>query len=373
MAGDTSIGTTTGGYKLNVNGTFNATGAATFSSTVTAGGDILINNSGTTIANIRATSSQGGLDLWSGATADYDGGAGITLVSSDRGGAYTRGELYISAGRATNNTANGFIALSTANTERLRITSGGNVGIGTTSPGYLLDLKKDVNGLTTINVDNQWGTSGAGTAIYLNSLNVAGTASTNATLEKYKNGAFYITNNETNSAAFTGFVVGSSERMRITSGGNVLIGTTSDNGIKLQVAGRASISEGLDCNNSFYFRKLTYSTIASGGSETQNILFASANARKSIQIVVTAVSVSDAAIIQLKFDIIARWSGGSSLLNSGIGNIDTYYSRGIGDFTATSILTPSIGTSGNNLTLILTNSAVGNITNIVVNITENYS
>jgi hypothetical protein len=102
-------------------------GAATFSSSVTAGGNILINNSGTTIANIGATSSQGGLNLYSGATADYNGGALITLVSSDRSGAYTRGELYISAGRATNNTANGFIALSTSDTERMRITSGGQI------------------------------------------------------------------------------------------------------------------------------------------------------------------------------------------------------------------------------------------------------
>ena len=105
--------------------TIASTGAASFSSSVTAGGNILINNSGTTIANIGATSSQGGLNLYSGATADYNGGALITLVSSDRSGAYTRGELYISAGRATNNTANGFIALSTGDTERMRITSGG--------------------------------------------------------------------------------------------------------------------------------------------------------------------------------------------------------------------------------------------------------
>jgi hypothetical protein len=117
----------TNGLKIATNG------AATFYSSVTAGSNILINNSGTTIPNIGATSSQGGLNLYSGATADYNGGALITLVSSDRSGAYTRGELYISAGRATNNTSNGFIALSTSDTERMRITSGGDVYIGNPS------------------------------------------------------------------------------------------------------------------------------------------------------------------------------------------------------------------------------------------------
>ena len=124
-AGTLDFYTGTSGYTKQLS--IASTGAATFSS------NISINNSGTTIANIGSTSSQGGLDLYSGATVDYNGGALITLVSSDRSGAYTRGELYISAGRATNNTANGFIEFATSATPRMRITSGGNVLIGTTT------------------------------------------------------------------------------------------------------------------------------------------------------------------------------------------------------------------------------------------------
>jgi hypothetical protein len=108
------------------------TGAATFSSSVSVATNITLANIGTTIPSIRATSSSGGLVLWAGATEDYDGGAGITLVASDRSGTKTRGELYISAGNAVNNTANGFIDLLTANTSRMRITSGGNVLVGGT-------------------------------------------------------------------------------------------------------------------------------------------------------------------------------------------------------------------------------------------------
>jgi hypothetical protein len=232
MAGDTSIGTTTGGYKLNVNGTFNVTGAATFSSSVTAGGDILINNSGTTIANIRATSSQGGLNLWSGATADYNGGAGITLVSSDRSGAYTRGELYISAGRATNNTANGFIALSTADAERMRITSGGNVGIGTTpNTNYILDVlaSKDVRfkGATnymSLVLDNSSTTGGGGINFKNNGTTGGGIGNSGWWLGDTSNDLFLVSDTSKN-IRFA--VNGGTEAMRITSSGNVEIATGS--------------------------------------------------------------------------------------------------------------------------------------------------
>jgi hypothetical protein len=109
---------------------FTSTGAATFSSSVSVATNITLANIGTTIPSIRATSSSGALDLWAGATGDYDGGAGITLVASDRSGTKTRGELYLSAGNAVNNTANGFIDFATANTSRMRITSTGTVQPG---------------------------------------------------------------------------------------------------------------------------------------------------------------------------------------------------------------------------------------------------
>jgi hypothetical protein len=132
--------------------TISNTGAATFSS------NISINNTGTTIPNIGATSSQGALELYSGATVDYNGGAIITLVSSDRSGSYTRGEVYISAGRATNNTANGFIQMSTGNAPRMTITSGGNVLIGTTTNGAsklrIVGLPTSAAGLSSGDVYN---------------------------------------------------------------------------------------------------------------------------------------------------------------------------------------------------------------------------
>jgi hypothetical protein len=100
--------------------------------------------------------------------------------------------------------------------ERMRITSGGNVGIGSTNPTRLLD----VNGV--IRTQN----SGS-----------AGAPSIELGTSAQGNGLFYPT---TNTIAIA---TNDNERMRITSGGELLINTTSDAGdYKLQVNGNGLIS-----------------------------------------------------------------------------------------------------------------------------------
>jgi hypothetical protein len=218
-------------------------GAATFSS------NISINNSGTTIANIGSTSSQGGLDLYSGATVDYNGGALITLVSSDRSGAYTRGELYISAGRATNNTANGFIEFATSATPRMRITSGGNVGIGTTSPDALLEVENASN--PSIFVTN----TGA------------------ATLRlQAATGVVYVGSKTSDSLDF---ITTDAPRMRITSGGNFGIANNGFSNTRVTITGsdNGSSNFGLVVNNSsngnlFLVRNDGQVTVANLGTGT---------------------------------------------------------------------------------------------------------
>jgi hypothetical protein len=107
------------------------------------------------------------------------------------------------------------LIFSTSNTERLRITSGGNVGIALTNPSTPLD----VNGI--VRAGNAYSLSYAGVAGSTSAFG-AGTISTDANWGMYFRA--------TTGAAIADFawVNGAgTERLRITSGGNVGIGVTS--------------------------------------------------------------------------------------------------------------------------------------------------
>jgi hypothetical protein len=210
-----------------------------------------------------------------------------------------------SAGNAIlNNVANAMLAFNTNNTRRMTITSGGNVGIGTTSPSARLSVANAVsttatvmsigtsnNGLnfiinsngapeissaaavapiyfsqgsTRIMTLSDNGNVGIGTTLPNQKLTVDGNVRTigvgngfllDTTGAQYTNGMKVVNNYET--AMFTGRGSGghviagdtnirfgfsydytTGEKMRITSGGKVLIGTTGDVGdYKLQVNG----------------------------------------------------------------------------------------------------------------------------------------
>lgn len=102
------------------------------------------------------------------------------------------------------------ILIGTNNTLRMTITAGGNVGIGTGSPDA--NSRLDVNGQTFV----------GHLAIYNN--NGTPSLGTSPMLYSPASGTIAISTNV-------------AERMRITSGGNVLIGTTTNSSGKLQVLG----------------------------------------------------------------------------------------------------------------------------------------
>ena len=122
------------------------------------------------------------------------------------------------------NWENGDTIFGTNNTERMRITSGGNVGIGTTSPNGKMTVVGN-----TFDIRNGAGGYGTGYALEF---------STNANIPRIDwidNGVYtgniksvsgeFIINNSSNNALILN--TNNTERMRITSGGNVGIGGTS--------------------------------------------------------------------------------------------------------------------------------------------------
>jgi hypothetical protein len=113
-------------------------------------------------------------------------------------------------------------AVANSLTERMRITAAGNVGIGTSSPSTALY----VVGTTTINGDDgslyQRAVT-ANAAVYWDIRNSVNTRRAYVGFGGNASSLFDITNSEGD----TRFIFASTERMRITSAGNVGIGTSS--------------------------------------------------------------------------------------------------------------------------------------------------
>jgi len=116
----------------------------------------------------------------------------------------------------------------TAAVERMRIDASGNVLIGSATVA--------TNTLRYLDVYNTDTGASAGAIIRLVTSNAAASGNTTVDLVKYKIGGFILNNNDTNTAAFTAFGVGASERMRIDSAGNVGIGSTQVSGLSLRIS-----------------------------------------------------------------------------------------------------------------------------------------
>jgi hypothetical protein len=119
------------------------------------------------------------------------------------------------------------LQFSTAGTERMRITSGGDVCIGITSA---LQPAANRGSLSINGVSSSILSFGVGSATkaYLY------TGGTTLTIESAGPSADMI------------FAAGNSDRLKIASNGNLLVGPGSDNGARLQVSGTTSINGGLN-------------------------------------------------------------------------------------------------------------------------------
>jgi hypothetical protein len=112
--------------------------------------------------------------------------------------------------------SSGSLAIASSGYDRFKIDNKGDIFVG----------GENINSLRYLDINNINSGSNAGSILRLITSNVSGTSNVSADFIKYKNGQFSINNSETNSDAFTSFNVGNSERLRITSSGNIGIGTT---------------------------------------------------------------------------------------------------------------------------------------------------
>jgi hypothetical protein len=155
--------------------------------------------------------------------------------------------------------------------ERLRITSTGNVGIGTSSPAQLLDVR----GNSGSNIVSQVKNDGAGRAV----LELDAGGSSDAFLA-FKNQATGTARIQAGPTAFLAFGTGSAytERMRIDSTGNVGIGTSSPSQA-LDVNGTANATNITRDGSQVYSRNNIVGTVSqSGGVPTGAIIERGSNA-----------------------------------------------------------------------------------------------
>ena len=187
------------------------------------------------------------------------GYTGFSVASSDASGVRVVLAANAASEARINVTSNHPLATFVNGAERMRVTAAGNVGIGTTSPGHLLQVNSTGSTISATTSSTTTQFTGPGLRLYNTNasmstqagLGIASLISDVSATQGYM--AFFQTNNSGGfvrdilrydyNASLWQFYTNATEKLRITSAGNVGIGTTAPDAL-LSVNGIASFGAG---------------------------------------------------------------------------------------------------------------------------------
>jgi len=204
-SGKVGIGTTSPSYELDVNGEINSTG-------IVISSQLILDTSS---VYTRLRNPEGTIALYLGDSGD-------------------RTNYY-------DNNAHRFRGVGGSG-DKMFINSSGNVGIGTTSPSYKLEIKGTSNNIGDGNQIFSVGNTSGGTQLAIGSS---------------ENSYTWIRSYESGVGGRDLSLVTNGEAIRIKSGGNVLIGTNTDSGYKLDVNGTARFTDSVTISSSGAPKDLT--------------------------------------------------------------------------------------------------------------------